>query len=525
MLKRAVWFALPLLVALALRVYSLDFSLPYAVHIDESRFLYSAVHSLQTGDLNPGWFRQPSLYNTLVIGAVGLYSLSAGAAGVLPGAADLFRPPYYFLGVIPVPGEWLAARALTALLGVASVALVMAVAWHAGEGRRDAESPARDWGAWAAGMLLAVSPLHVAHSRFITVDVLAGFVALATVAAAMGIARHGRPSDYLLAGFLAGLAASTKYNLGMVVLVVPVAHVMRWGRASLRQAGLPLAAGLATVAGFVVGTPYALIDRQSFWDDVMYEWQHNVVIGHPGREGSSGRFYADLLLGGPDVWLTVLGLFGFVAGVWPGGLPDRRRTTWLLAAFVVPFAALIALTLVHFDRFAVPLLPPLAVLAGFALQRAGALAAARPQAQSAVVLALLAFPLAASGWASISYGRALREPEALVLANEWVETHVPSGSPVVVETIASSLDPERYRLLQVGRLIDHDASWYREQGYAYFVASGINYEPLFASADRYPQEVAAYRALFDEWELMQVIEGASIGRPGYRIAIYHDRRP
>jgi len=37
MLKRLALCALPLLVALALRVYALDFGLPFALHVDEAR--------------------------------------------------------------------------------------------------------------------------------------------------------------------------------------------------------------------------------------------------------------------------------------------------------------------------------------------------------------------------------------------------------------------------------------------------------------------------------------------------------
>lgn len=526
MLKRLALYGLPLLVALALRVYALDFGLPFALHVDEARFISAAVNTLQTGDLNPGWFRQPSLYTYLAVLAVGAYTLLATASGTLAGAADLFRPGYYFMGEIPVPGEWLAARALTALLGVATVALVMWCArrWYARDGA--GSGGGASLGAPViAGLLLATSPLHTANSHFITADVLAGLVACAAVAASVAIAERGRARDYALAGLLAGLAASAKYNLGIVALVVPVAHVLRLRQSAWRSGwGLLVLSGVAAVAGFLLGTPFALLDRGQFYADFVYEYQHNVFIGHPGREGASGQFYLELLAGGPDRWLVLAGVLGLIVGLLPGERPERRRVTLLFAAFLVPFALMIASALVHFDRFAVPLLPPLAVLGGYAVERVARAAAGLLRVRPAWLLAPLALAvLAPPAWAAFAGDRALFERDVTLRARDWMDANVPAGSSVAVETFGALLDPGRYRLLETGRLIEHDAAWYRAQGYTWFVAAAINYQRLFDSAERYPEEAAAYRALFAEWEPVATIAGPQVGKTGYTVTVYRAR--
>jgi hypothetical protein len=82
---------------------------------------------------------------------------------------------------------------------------------------------------------------------------------------------------------------------------------------------------------------------------------------------------------------------------------------------------------------------------------------------------------------------------------------------------------QRYRVLRTARLIEHPADWYYQRGYRWFLASGVNYRPVLADGERYPQEAAGYRALFAEWELVGTIEGPSLGRPGYEVAVYRVR--
>jgi 4-amino-4-deoxy-L-arabinose transferase-like glycosyltransferase len=87
----------------------------------------------------------------------------------------------------------------------------------------------------AAATMLATLPLHIRHSQYITVDVAGGLMTLLAIGAALRLLEHRDLRSYTLAGLAAGLAAGTKYNAAAVVLIIGVMHVLRWGRASLRQ--------------------------------------------------------------------------------------------------------------------------------------------------------------------------------------------------------------------------------------------------------------------------------------------------
>jgi hypothetical protein len=61
-------------------------------------------------------------------------------------------------------------------------------------------------------LFLAVSQFHLQHSQYVTTDVASSLFVLLSFIFTVAIARQGGWRAYLLAGLLAVMAASTKYN-------------------------------------------------------------------------------------------------------------------------------------------------------------------------------------------------------------------------------------------------------------------------------------------------------------------------
>ncbi len=118
-----------LLVALGLRVWAIDFGLPYLYHPDEPSKIEIAQHIVKTGDLNPHYFKKP----TLLIYANALLYLPYYAVGKAKGEfttiADIPPPERLNMGVghIGAPGAVVMGRTLTALVGVLGVLLTWVV--------------------------------------------------------------------------------------------------------------------------------------------------------------------------------------------------------------------------------------------------------------------------------------------------------------------------------------------------------------------------------------------------------------
>jgi 4-amino-4-deoxy-L-arabinose transferase-like glycosyltransferase len=197
--------------ALIVRFWSLDWQLPFAFHPDEGHYVWKAEEMFRDGDLNPRYFRNPSLFTYTILAELKAAELLGLVQPRAEAAEGLFRAPsiYTYLG-----------RATSAVLGALSVLAVFGLG--------------RQLGGPAIGLLgatfLALNFLHVRDSHYATNDVPA--VALALVAVLLSARGVSRPSIglFTVAGLVGGLATSAKYSMGLYVLPLPRCSVTLSGR-------------------------------------------------------------------------------------------------------------------------------------------------------------------------------------------------------------------------------------------------------------------------------------------------------
>lgn len=417
-----------LALALALRLHGIWWGVPdlavsptepgaphyFSYHPDEWSILQPAVEQMnRRGDLNPHFFHYGTLYIYQVAASIalarrlGLVELTPAYTGFLYVLARLVA---VFLGVLTV---W-----LTYLLG------------------RRCYGRAVGWG---AALLLALWPLHVVHSHFAAVDVPVTFwITLSLLGAAHLLpakAENGNsPWAWLLtASGAAGLAASTKYNGGVVLLPVLGAIFLRWRqtplpqRPSARGGGLGWGAAAVAVAGaaFLLGTPYALLDFPHFWAQVQDEIRH----AHEARTLD--------FLGTAPGWVYYL-RYGFPAGLgWAGTVAAgvglgvaglrRERGDLLLLSWGLPFYLLVGAAKDHFIRYLIPLLPALAVLTARWLLEMGN----RPGIGKRMVgWGMGAVVVLSGAGKSAAYLRLFDPPEARTEVARWFRQNVPPGTRV-----------------------------------------------------------------------------------------------
>ncbi len=255
---------------------------------------------------------------------------------------------------------------------------------------------------WLAALMFAVAPLPVILGHYLTVDMPATTLCLAVLAAAAGAlhADDRRFPRWLLAGGIAaGLAAGTKYNAGLVLLVLAVPC---WARATrhaaterrLRWDWLPwgaLAAVAAAVA-FVASTPGVLLETAKFQEDLSYELWRN-------REGQG------LIFRGTSPALSHhLGISLPVGLEWPLYLIGMAGLRWLFHtrrpadALLLLFLAVTFLPLLpaerKFIRYIAPIIPIFCLMAArliddlLAAPPMGRTRMTRPMAAGAAVLAV-----------------------------------------------------------------------------------------------------------------------------------------
>ena len=425
--RSAAALAVLLVGAAALRLVGIRYGLPFPLlNPDEESIVPRAWKIANGGGLDPGWYDYPSLL---------MYVMA-------PFQAWQEQPSY------------LASRLVVAALGVGGVA----AAWWLG---RAAYGPAAGW---VAGAATAVATVHVAYSHMAVTD-----VALALGAAAsLALAVTGRIE---LAGLAAGLAASAKYPGIFLAVPLLVAGWREWRR-------LAVAAAPAATA-FALTSPFVLLHAGAALDDIR-RVQRLAQAGwlgfehdHPTPLAFLDRLWESL---GPFLLLALAGL--------AVALARRRRADLVLLAFVlVYFADLLTLD-AHFDRYVLPLVAPLAALAG------------RLRMLAPVSLALLAVPLA---WSIREDVRLLRE-DTRVAAHAWIERNLPPGASVAADPSGLPLDGFAVTRLQLpgpGRATDRrrDVARLRSDGVRYVVVTGAVTDRVLAAQDRYPYEARFYLQL------------------------------
>lgn len=400
---RTRWALLGILVVVAalLRLIHIDQGLRHTPHVDERYFVENVARMLATGSLDHGFYEYPGLLFYLLAPVLAL-------AGT---------------GQPPGPQAYLAARVFVALAGVLAVALTERF------GRRLAGPAA---GLWAAAFL-AVSPVHVETAHMLRPDVVLEALMILFFLALLRLGEEGAAHADLRAGAALGLAVGLKFSAALGGLSLLVARLLTPGR---RWRGL-LLAGLAAALVFALVSPYALVNATTFAQGVVTQ----VAYHYQPRPGPPEPLL-QRLLAYPSVWPKALG--------WPGALATlaglalaRREWRRFLPFVLLPLltAAVFATTGYFYNRFMIPSLSVLAVLAGLTLQSLGR---GRPRLALVAGLLALAFPATAS-W---RYLEAIGRPSTRDRAADWIAAHLPGPARVLTEIPQLQLDERRYELLR-----------------------------------------------------------------------------
>ncbi|MBM3278360.1 MAG: glycosyltransferase family 39 protein [Candidatus Handelsmanbacteria bacterium] len=429
-----------LVLGLGLRLWGIDFGLPNLYCRPDENTLVHKAGGMGKGDLNPHFFNYPSLHFYVLAALYGLYFCAGYLGGTFAGLADFERQC-----LVDPSAVYLLGRLLGAGLGTASILLLYLIGQRAG-GRRLG---------LVAGALLSVNFLHTRDSHFLTVDIPASFHLLVAYLLYFKYLQGGRWGELAWGAVFLGLAASTKYNLGIFVAAQALAVVLGpAGAARWRQ----LAGSLAlTGLAFVAGTPFALLDWTSFWRDLSFERAH-FAAGHAGLDLGWGwvrhlEFTLPLGLGWP---LLLAGLGGCV---WLGW--RRRPADLVLLGGILAYYAVAGSGKVVFPRYMLPLVPLLCLSAAMGFEEV-----ARRWRGLWVVLVLAALlPGFLFSW---QHSQLLTRRDTRLLAAEWIEAQVPDRACIAM-TGSEYGHPQvrRTRIWMQERLEDlrqaGQSVWYQER--------------------------------------------------------------
>ena len=520
-----------LVLALALRLQGIAWGLPYNfVNPDEGTVVPKAVHAA-LGSVNPDFFYYPSFFFYLVAGVYWLVApfwwLVTGDWIVSEGAFVVDSGPHFLI-----------ARLLVVGLALTSVYLVYRLGKEA-------------YGVWTgvlAALFLAVEPLHAKYSHMAVTDVPAVTLSLFALLALLRAAQ-GRPRFLLWGALAAGLATSTKYNLGMLLLPATVAALYA-AQPGIRRLGLrgrrAARARLSVLArrvvapmvvAFVAGSPFVLIDLPDFLHDFLRQGRI-VQRGWLGFEQVGNTYWYNFsvnLAGALGLVLLGLALGGLALAFWRRSRLDLMIAPYLLVTFLY-----ISSWKELADRYVLPLVPLLLLLAArFCVAALRLRPMPRPRLAlvvrpaltavlAATVIAAATLPLSDS----IAFNRSLAGQDVRVTAKDWVERNVPLGSRIAVDTYGpplvrridtpyfreAGIDPVYYRIVKLKLPVPgepdrrHSFRFLRSHDVDYVIVTSGVYDRILAAAGHYPRLVNFYERLEAKADLVKVFRPGPEGR-------------
>lgn len=420
-----------LVLAAALRLQHIDFGLPALNDPDELMFEMGAIRMLRTGTLNPGWFGHPATTTMYVLALVDVLVFGAGyVTGHFASPAAFADAVFADPTLIILPG-----RIAMAGFGVLCVWLTMRLASELLDGKA----------ALGAGLVLAVSPLAVTWAQVIRSDIMATSFLLACLIATARFAREASKSRFVWATVWLALAIATKWPFALGALAMVAVLLDRWRKdeATMRESLASLAVfGALTIALLLLISPYLVLDHETLWRNLQGEAQAH----HLGATG--GPPWQNLAWYGQGPVLTGLGLAGLLLAIWGLWLIARLGlAARVLLPVLLGFIVVLAAQRLVWDRWALPLLPLMAIAIGAATSwitnRATARGSWAQRLAPAAVLAGVAFPLAAA-----SLDRtAARAQDTRQAASAWALANIPPGSTVLIEQFAFDLQGAPWRIL------------------------------------------------------------------------------
>jgi hypothetical protein len=192
----------------------------------------------------------------------------------------------------------------------------------------------------------------------------------------------------------------------------------------------------------------------------------------------------------------------------------------LLSVFPVTYFLFISRYVVRNDRTALPLTPFLFLLSASLVVHVWGQANASPSRLQAKALsiALAGLTIAAlilPASVTLSETRRLTAVNSRETARIWIQDNLPPGAKVAIERYTPFVDPTRFSVQGVSRMIDNPPEWYVANSFDYLVFGQAMFGRFYAEPDMYSQEISQYERLFQRFRLLKRFTDG-----GYEVRVY-----
>lgn len=518
--SKKTWLILWLIIVFGLffHLWGIKKNIPYSYETDEPGRVVASVYMAATGDLNPGRFRHPG--STVLYPLAGLYHIW----GVLVNDGSLFHAnlnlqTYYESN----PDEfYLIGRYLSVFFGVIGFALTFKLGRYVFDRRV----------ALLAAWLVLLTPFTISHVQLVRTDGASIFFCTLGLWLCYRVYDQPTTTNQVLAGMGIGLSISTKYYLGVLVIVLFLIDLLIYFRRFdsaeryIKKNRINFAVGfMAIPLTFALTSPYVLLDYATAQQNLT-KTMHNTHLGADGLTPFGNllwylRTAIPTLIFWPQAILFVIGI-GFL-------LRRRQLIQLVLLVFIGFFIVGISFHPLHWARWLFPILPAIALIASYSLDRITIYISKNLQLSSRIEMRIMLIAtLFISAWPLykvVQLAIQQSNPSTRVLAHHWIIENLPPGSRIAQDTYSAPLHGTNFYVFEPLSIAEaRELNDYYSEDYQYLVISSQIYNRFFAEPDRYPAEVSFYNELLNDGVLLQQFEPNNF-QGGPIISIYDIQFP
>lgn len=367
-------------------------------------------------------------------------TLMAYLTGIASAAASVFRfidPGKVFSYARPTIEEvtklYLTGRLVSVFFGVLSIYLLFLT------GRKIYGEKA----ALLAAFFLAIIPAHVVNSHYLATDVTATFWILLVFFISLHILDSDKAKYYILAGAVAGVAVTAKYNSGAAVVIPLAAHSLKLLRkrdfnplSPANSKAFIIPAALA--AGVVISNPYILTSFSDLKAGLAFTLECVNQSLNPGSDAAPGQsvwlFYVtNAFLYGAGLPFSML----FAAGVaW--SLKKRKNTDIMILVWLAAWWLVLSSQNWKLIRWVLPVIPFLCLGAsGFIAE----IYVSLNRSARCLLASLVVFSAGYTLLYSEAYSKLMSQTSSQEEVSAWIEENIKEGSSIATPGMPALWDP------------------------------------------------------------------------------------
>jgi len=499
-----------LLVGILLNVTGITWGLEHGTWLPDGEIEF-ALKIGQTKDLNPHFFVNPHVYTYALFALYIVLYIFLRIGGVNLGA-------YSSVDDVPATAKmwlYLVPRVFSVICTLASALLVYYLVKRIG----------KPIAAWFAAMFFTVTMTFVTYAHFEGRYALTVFMLLLPIYLLVRFVESRKRIWLILAGLVIGLSISTKYLNLFLVFPLIAAIIFVYGKNWIMYAKRGLLSFALIAAGFLIGTPYALLDYPTFLKDIKFIFLVKDVSGYNGLFSpyKAWWFFPSILANGFGIVLlsaiVLLGVYAIYKGF---GNKTRGLIALMSLSFIIPYWLALGSGYFFTSRYLIPVQVFLVVLAGVGI------AAAYDLQKTRILTGLLLLVVILSGLYAYS-ADIMMVHDSRYEARAWIVKNIPKGTTIDNFYRSEKFVPvlkDRYdfRLFKVvnERGTDRDEKLFKEflANYKkdpgeYIILSSFEYGAYLPEEDKYFSGPMNLGYLPTYPERTQFYEDLLFGRFGY----------